>query len=227
MHSFTSILRTSPTGPLRPVLLVHGTGGRAEDIFRESADIARRTLTFNALLICPQFPDLYQFIALGTDQSLIAHVEELSREHPLAGQWLLYGFSGGAQFAHRFTMQHPHLVQACAALAAGSWTASDGEFFGMIKDAGWHTRPEFNHPEVFANAQRPAVACPGFEQVRWLIGCGQRDLSRYASAQRFHALLRAAQAEAQFFDWPLDHRVDASVYERVMVFFNRALAPPA
>lgn len=39
-----------------------------------------------------------------------------------AGRLLLFGFSGGAQFAHRFAMAYPHLVRSAVLAAAGWYT---------------------------------------------------------------------------------------------------------
>jgi poly(3-hydroxybutyrate) depolymerase len=54
----------------------------------------------------------------------------------------LFGFSGGAQFAHRYVMVHPHRV-ARAALAA----------------AGWYTFPD--HRQRFPYGIRPVRTLPG------------------------------------------------------------------
>jgi len=40
---------------------------------------------------------------------------------------LLFGFSGGAQFVHRYTMVYPERVMACATTAAGWYTLPDPE----------------------------------------------------------------------------------------------------
>jgi hypothetical protein len=61
-------------------------------------------------------------------------------------------------------------------------------------------------------------ASPGWEQVRWLTGCGTKDVVRYQSAVRFYESL--SNGSAEFIDWPLEHEVDASVLERVALFFN-------
>lgn len=55
-----------------------------------------------------------------SDLALIDTVQDVRRRHGLAdGGLLLFGYSAGAQFAHRFAMLHPERVAALAVGAAG------------------------------------------------------------------------------------------------------------
>jgi pimeloyl-ACP methyl ester carboxylesterase len=180
---------------------------------------ARRLVRFPALIICPSFEFMYQFLGGRQDEGLIGAMCELSRSRGLSPAWFLYGFSGGAQFCHRFAFAHPDRVGACAALAAGSWTGPDGDLFGMQVDEDWFARmPEWQDPAVDEAGRR--AAAPGFECFPWLIGCGTRDRQRHASARRFCRALRARGASAEFFGWDAGHETDESVDARVFGFFS-------
>ncbi len=62
----------------------------------------------------------YYFPAEGSGQLLLEALDRLWPEQP---PLLLYGFSGGAQFAARFAAWAPERVQGWAAYAAGLWDA--------------------------------------------------------------------------------------------------------
>jgi poly(3-hydroxybutyrate) depolymerase len=53
----------------------------------------------------------------------VAEVVSLTRAD--AGQLHLFGYSGGAQFVHRYLMAHPHRVAAAVATSAGWYTFPD------------------------------------------------------------------------------------------------------
>ena len=119
-------------GPGSPVLvLVHGITRRAaEQVFR-FRDEADRSGT---ILIAPQFPKViygqYQQVVdkKGTraDLAFIDIVRDFAAvigDHP--GKFHLFGFSGGAQFAHRFAMMYPDLVATLSLASAGWYTLPD------------------------------------------------------------------------------------------------------
>lgn len=60
------------------------------------------------------------------DHALDAILEEVrSLTHARAGRFYLFGFSGGAQFAHRFTLLHPEQVERAVVTSAGWYTFPD------------------------------------------------------------------------------------------------------
>ncbi len=59
-----------------------------------------------------------------------------------AQQFYLFGFSGGAQFAHRYVMAHPHRILAAA-----------------LASAGWYTLPD--HTRRFPYGTRTSHKLPG------------------------------------------------------------------
>lgn len=116
-----------PEMPLFTV--VHGISRNPADwlnLFRPSAD------RWRAPLVAPLFDgERYRdFQRLGrygrgarADHALIRLTDELAVRHEAPRRMALFGFSGGAQFAHRFAMAHPARVSALALGAAGwySW----------------------------------------------------------------------------------------------------------
>jgi pimeloyl-ACP methyl ester carboxylesterase len=64
--------------------------------------------------------------ALRADLALIGWLEAWAAHVSLPVQpWVLMGFSGGAQFAHRFALAHPERVAGTIAVAAGWYTWPD------------------------------------------------------------------------------------------------------
>lgn len=65
-----------------------------------------------------------------------------------AGQLFLFGYSGGAQFVHRYLMAHPHRVAAAVAASAGWYTFPD-----MQVRFPYGTRPQRRLPGVSFNPE--------------------------------------------------------------------------
>ena len=212
--------------PLTPLVVVHGTGGDAAQTLESLRPHAEREMSVPLVLVAPAFETPYQFLLPDADQQLIDRLDGLAGElgRPVRRRAMLYGMSGGAQFAHRFAQKYPNRVSACAALAAGAWTSPAGELFGMMSDEGWFERPGWSDPRLPQAGRTPARA--GWDGVRWLIGCGTRDnASRVASARRFHDLLTAGGAPAEWVDWDGGHEgVPADVLIRIVRFFDNASA---
>jgi pimeloyl-ACP methyl ester carboxylesterase len=97
--------------------------------FQEWADRA------SVALLAPLFPggiphvddlDAYKSVLGGDvayDRVLDAALADASDLHAFpTGPFALFGFSGGAQFAHRYTLLHPRAVRALAVIAPGNVT---------------------------------------------------------------------------------------------------------
>ncbi len=86
---------------------------------------------------------------------------------------LLYGFSRGAQFAHRFALAYPQLVAGVAAMSAGTYT---------LPQAAWRepngTATTLNMPYGVSDLQRYSgepFSLAGLRQVPFWIGVGAND----------------------------------------------------
>lgn len=65
-------------------------------------------------------------------KKLIELFETMKKTYKLRDQMFLHGFSGGSQFAHRFTMLNPKLVCGCSCHSGGSWATDN---YGKINSA--------------------------------------------------------------------------------------------
>lgn len=107
---------------------------------------------------------------------MIAAAERLSSAD--GARILLFGFSGGAQFAHRFAMAHPDRVLSAVLAAAGWYTLPD---------------PESRYPygldaEAVGSALRFNLAA--IAQVQFHVMVGQLDVERDSSLRRSKRLDR-------------------------------------
>lgn len=78
----------------------------------------------NVIVIGPTFPSTgpyYQDLQGETDKQLLDLHKALQKEFKLQDKLFLYGFSGGSQYAHRFTNKHPKYVIGVSAHSGGSW----------------------------------------------------------------------------------------------------------
>lgn len=113
-------------------VVVHGTYRDAERLKNGFADFADRT---NTIILAPLFPcgvvdrqDIhnYKFIRfhdIRFDEIVLDMVEDVRESFGLRQEkFLLYGFSGGGQFAHRMFYLHPERLQAAVIGAPGRAT---------------------------------------------------------------------------------------------------------
>ena len=206
------------------LLCVPGDGGRGAPILVTTHGISRNVEEHAALLapyagkhgavlVAPYFPEEefgdYQRLGragrgrradLALD-SILAEVESLTGAP--AARFYLFGFSGGAQFAHRFAMAHPDRVAGAA--------------FGA---AGWYAFPDSAtaYPYGIGSAPEGGLAAVRFEPEKFLrvpmtvfVGAAdtgsknvrrnetvdrQQGTTRLERAQRWTAAMRRA-AEAR------------------------------
>ena len=156
--------------PDRPVLVaVHG-------ISRNAAEIATRFATHRAFaghtIIAPLFTregfGQYQQLAtrkLGqtrADAGLLALLDDLAAQGIIgaAAGFGLFGFSGGAQMAHRFAMLHPQRVERLC-----------------IVSAGWYCLPrtDLAWPYGIGDADGTAMVGPQFLDIPTTVIVGNRD----------------------------------------------------
>ena len=116
-----------------PLVAVHGISRGARD---QAARFAPRAAVLGRPVIAPLFderrwPRYQQVVRRGrADLALLALMTELR----LQGIWRtetidLVGYSGGAQFVHRFAMLYPDLVRRLTVTSAGWYTFPDDAAF--------------------------------------------------------------------------------------------------
>lgn len=188
---------------------VHGISCNA---LEHATLFSRYAEAYGVVLLAPVFcePQHDDYQRLGrsgrgkrSDKALDAMVDEVRRLTGISAAKIhLFGFSGGAQFAHRYVMAHPDRV-ARAVIAA----------------AGWYTFPDPATPYPYgigASADLPSVVFDPerFLRVPMLVLVGEKDLTneslrrnktvdeqqgvtRFARAQNWVAAMRAAAQQRQ------------------------------
>lgn len=123
------IIRSAPI-----IVTVHGISMNAAEHLVKMRKLAAQA---NSVLISPFFSKenypryqklIDQKTGIRSDLALIDIIEDVSREFGLTNRrFILIGFSGGAQFAHRFAFYHADRVSHCVSCAAGWYTYPDPE----------------------------------------------------------------------------------------------------
>ncbi|TKA08488.1 alpha/beta hydrolase [Actinacidiphila oryziradicis] len=124
-----------PDVPLSLTVVIHGTDRTNSDYCNAFAEFAEEN---NSLILAPLFPggiiepgDLhnYKFIeyhGIRYDEILLAIIDEVAESYDVTtDRFLLFGFSGGGQFAHRFFLLHPDRLTAVSVGAPGRITQID------------------------------------------------------------------------------------------------------
>jgi pimeloyl-ACP methyl ester carboxylesterase len=194
--------------PDQPVLVaIHG-------ISRNAAEIAMRFAIHPAFgkvsIIAPLFTrehfGKYQQLRTHkdgqarSDQALIRLLEDIADEHRIAtDRFCLFGFSGGAQMAHRFAMFHPERVERLCAVSAG-----------------WYSLPraDLAYPYGIANASGEPLVGPEFLDIPATVIVGERDIQTDASVRQ-HALINEHQGD--------NRRQRAEAYVRAVNALHRSL----
>ena len=192
-----------PSRPIRVLLALHGQSGNGRRIAQRLQACAEQ---HGWLLVAPTMayrnyldPDQVRQDAeesLPRLHALLANLRSQITGVPLQPELLLYGFSRGAQMAHRFSLLYPREVAAVAVLSAGSYTLPEDE------DPG-HSPLEF--PFGVADLQRVAGGAfdpVAFSRIPFWIGVGGADTSPADTARAWDQLegrtrVERAQAFAQ------------------------------
>ena len=168
--------RVDPTA--RPLVVVHGISRRAHVHLATFAPFAEMS---GRILIAPLFSKArckrYQQLVADpcrADQALLATLRAVATKTGYdMSQVDLFGFSGGAQFAHRFAMMYPERVGRLA-----------------VASAGWYTLPDFEEAFPYGLAsiangrERFQAKLPDFLAIPTLVMVGERDLVRDESLRR-------------------------------------------
>lgn len=184
-----------------PLVLVHGISRNAAELVVRFAALAEEC---GVPLIAPLFRretyGQYQQVVdsksgIGSDKALDDILADVSARFGLNTRKIaLFGFSGGAQFAHRYALIHPGRVRACVPASAGWYTMPDSDLAWPLGLAGMPGGP-----------LDPRVSAVPFHLI-----VGQRDrrdddalrrsaeldalqgINRHARAKSWHRALRRA-----------------------------------
>lgn len=170
----------TPSSPI--VVLVHGISrNAAEHLFRFMPEADR----IGAVLVAPLFLretyGQYQQVIdpkrrTRADLALLDIIDDVARRTGTTTNRIhLFGFSGGAQFAHRFAMMHPQRVASAVCCAAG-----------------WYTFPLPEQPYPLGIATHPVAGgsfdVAAFSRVPIHVVVGSRDVARDKSVRVSDAL---------------------------------------
>ncbi|HEX4847916.1 MAG TPA: alpha/beta hydrolase [Novosphingobium sp.] len=161
-----------------PLVLVHGISRNAPELVLRFAELANR---LGVPLIAPLFRreiyGQYQQVidprgGQRSDLALLDILDDAARRHGLAnGRIALFGFSGGAQFAHRFAMLHADRVRVC-----------------VPSSAGWYTMPDPNLAWPMGLAESPLPIHPQTQSIPFHVIVGQRERDDDEALRRNPAL---------------------------------------
>ena len=155
--------------PDQPVLVaIHGISRNAAEIaMRFAVHPAFRQVSIIAPLFTRERFGQYQQMRTRkpgqtqSDAALIQLLEEVAEEHGVpVTRFRLFGFSGGAQMAHRFAMFHPERVERVCAVSAG-----------------WYSLPrtDLAYPYGIGNGQGEPLVRPEFLDIPTTVIVGNRD----------------------------------------------------
>ena len=228
-----------------PLVTVHGISRGADEHLEAFAPWAERS---GRVLVAPLFSEAqcrrYQKVIVDrcqADRALFATLREVSEATGVeVDRFDLFGFSGGAQFAHRFALLHPERVARLA-----------------VSSAGWYTLPDAldAYPYGLAPGSRAArrfqPKLEAFLEIPTLVLVGEQDLerdsalrkeqrvdqrqgltrveraARWSQALRRAAAVAGVDAEVRFRSLPRcghafeDCVRDGGLVEQVMEWFSR------
>jgi pimeloyl-ACP methyl ester carboxylesterase len=236
----------TPDGPPVPIaVLQHGTGRRGPQYRDSLAEWGERQ---GCLVLAPLFPagiedadDLHGFKFINYrgirfDHVLLAMVEEVGERFNVdTERFLLHGFSGGGQFAHRFAYLHPDRLAGVSIGAPGRISYIDWESPWWIGLKGFEE--EFGQPpRIEELGAVPVQMVVGAEDVEtWEINNqGDANWMDGADAYGTTRVERLAALRDNFAAHGINVRFDVvpgvahqpmSVLEPVKDFFTSILTP--
>ena len=163
---------TQPAPDAPPLVAIHGIGRNAEGQARLLAPRAEAQgrIVVAPLFAAARFPR-YQRARCrdGADSALLALLGDLVLSGDIPpGPAEMTGYSGGAQFAHRFTLQHPNRVGRLVLTAAGWWTFPDAAPYPYGLGAAARARDALAARWASANL-------PDFLQREIVVAIGESD----------------------------------------------------
>jgi predicted esterase len=156
---------------------------------------------FDAILIVPILgttDSIPAFPSLGEGAFLKHVMKDARTKFRLHDKIFLTGYSGGAQFTHRFAFQNPGLVKAVAPSAPRSWTTPDGRYLEFGLESGQESMLDLIGESVTKPARLKAKS--GAESIQFLVMCGKDD-PRLETCREFAQILQEQGYQVET-NWP-------------------------
>lgn len=215
--------RTSPPAHGRMLVAVHGTDRNVPMLRTLFEEFSER---HGVLVLAPHFPaglgnpedvDAYKYLrAFGVnyDEALLQIVSEVATRYGCdSRQFLLFGFSGGAHFAHRFWYLYPERLHSVVIAAPGSVTLPRQEDDWWIGLKGVEQR--FGRTVDFtAMSAVPALLVVGADDtsvdlithkegsVYWMKGANSAGRTRVDRLRTLRDALRARNIDVAYRELP-------------------------
>ncbi len=176
----TDFLVRLPTAPRTPAPILVSMHGLARNPLQNLVYLTDAADRLGAILVAPFFSKErhrgFQWLETWkgggrADLVLNSFVAKVASTYGGdADRLILFGFSGGGQFCHRFAMLHPSHVACVVTVAAGWYTFPDDAAFplGTSPDSSGRIRPDLN----------------SFLKVPTLVAVGSRDTERNETLNR-------------------------------------------
>lgn len=181
---------------------VHGANGKGKG----AGGIAGWAEDKDVIVLGPSFENGYQAgdgVHEATLKALVAEVGKTWKLHP---KFFLHGFSGGAQFAHRFAFRNPTLLIGVSAHSAGSWNAVD--------------------PKNAAAKKLPFVISCGEKDTG--LSTKESPMGRFEWFNKFADEMKAAKYDVAAKTWPgVGHSQGKEVRAMSKELFDKVRAEPA
>jgi poly(3-hydroxybutyrate) depolymerase len=236
--------------PERPSLLVvlHDTLRNHQALRESFVDHAERT---NTIVLAPLFPagigtpedlDHYKYLRFGDiryDELLLAMAAEVAAKYGVdAARFALFGFSGGAHFAHRFLYVHPRRLSALVVGSPGSVTLPTEEHSWWPGLRDFEAR--FGRPVDWQAVRSvPTLLVVGAEDVNprgivasadhpsWVEGANAAGANRVERLRALHAGLARRQDDVTFEALEgVKHEIDPVVKAAIRFLGSRSSQAP-
>lgn len=221
-------------------VLVHGSGRNAYELRGDFLSFAER---HGCALLCPLFPTglhdpndsnnykMIKYEDFRYDNILLQMLEEAQMRYPRinASSFLLYGFSGGGQFVHRFAYLHPERLMGLVVGAPGTVTTLDlkSDFPEGISN---FTTVFGTDPNLEALKRVPTLFVAGdadtgdFHAVARGRTTPTERLGRYGGTIRLEKSWASAGMQCHFVAVPGAEHEEKKMYPFVKTFFEKRLA---